>query len=67
MIIPSNYYLTKFREGSEYVSGFKYVKFQNIKGLLICQCSEFPGLHSLPIFVNMTGFSIPLNVIMEGF
>ena len=48
-----------FWEGSEYLTKFKYARVWGIPGLSICQGSKFLGL---PIFVNMAGFWISVEV-----
>ena len=54
-------------EDSEFVSGFKYVRFLNIPRLSICQGWISRVTQGLPIFVNMTGFRMCWDAIMEGF
>ena len=54
IIIAFNYFCKtldlKSLKGSEYVSGFKYVRILNIPGMSICQGSKFPGLHRVWLF-----------------
>ena len=53
--------------GSEYVFVFKYFRVLSIPGLSICQGSEFPGLHRVPVFVNLTIMNMSRNLVTEGF
>ena len=55
IIMSFNYFrktlnLLNLWEGSEYMSGFKYVRILNIPGLSICQGSEFSELYRIYLF-----------------
>ena len=53
--------------GSVYVFVFKYFRVLSIPGLSICQGSEFPGLHRVPVFVNLTIMNMSRDLVTEGF